>query len=75
MRPVTITRQDEKHAVIAEGLTAGEKVVTSGFGRLKDGATVSVSDGSAPPPPVGDASRWRPNGQRRDGQSRRPRPA
>ncbi len=56
MRQVTITRQDEKHAVIADGLTAGEKVVTSGFGRLKDGATVSVSDGRPPPPAVGDAS-------------------
>lgn len=49
MRPVTIARQDEKQAVIAAGLTAGEKLVTSGFGRLKDGATVSVSDGHSPP--------------------------
>ncbi|WP_045835678.1 efflux RND transporter periplasmic adaptor subunit [Hyphomicrobium sp. 99] len=48
MRPVKISRQDEKFAVIADGLTEGEKVVTSGFGRLKDGATVSVSDGKAP---------------------------
>jgi len=50
MREVTISRQDEKHAVIAEGLTAGEKVVTSGFGRLKDGAAVSVTDGNAAQP-------------------------
>jgi multidrug efflux system membrane fusion protein len=63
MRQVTITRQDEKHAVIADGLTAGEKVVTSGFGRLKDGATVSVSDGRPPPTPVGEAS---PTGAKSD---------
>lgn len=49
MRQVKISRQDDKVAVIAEGLTAGEKVVTSGFGRLKDGATVSVTDGTAAP--------------------------
>lgn len=50
MRQVKISRQTEKYAVIADGLAAGEKVVTSGFGRLKDGATVSVSDGNAPQP-------------------------
>lgn len=49
MRQVKISRQDDKYAVIAEGLTAGEKVVTSGFGRLKDGSTVTVSDGNAAP--------------------------
>jgi multidrug efflux system membrane fusion protein len=48
MRQVKISRQDEKYAVIADGLNAGEKLVTSGFGRLKDGATVSVSDGKPP---------------------------
>ena len=56
MRPVTITRQDEKQAVIAAGVTAGEKLVTSGFGRLKDGATVSVSDAHSPVPTDGDAN-------------------
>lgn len=48
MRQVEISGQDEKYAVIADGLTAGEKVVTSGFGRLNDGAAVSVTDGDAP---------------------------
>lgn len=50
MRPVKISRQDDKFAVIAEGVTPGEKVVTSGFARLKDGSTVSVSDGTSPTP-------------------------
>jgi len=49
MRNVKVSRQDEKFAVIAEGITPGEKVVTSGFSRLKDGATVSVSDGKSTP--------------------------
>jgi len=50
MRSVTVTRQDDKYAVIANGLAAGEKIVTSGFGRLKDGSTVSVSGEATPPP-------------------------
>jgi multidrug efflux system membrane fusion protein len=49
MRTIKVARQDDKYAVVAEGLTSGEKVVTSGFSRLKDGATVSVSDGTTPP--------------------------
>jgi membrane fusion protein, multidrug efflux system len=49
MRQVKISRQDDKYAVIAEGLSAGEKVVTSGFGRLKDGSTVFFSDGNSAP--------------------------
>jgi membrane fusion protein, multidrug efflux system len=52
MEPVKVARQDEKNAVIAEGVTSGETVVTSGFGRLKDGATVSVSDGTTPAAPA-----------------------
>jgi multidrug efflux system membrane fusion protein len=50
VRAVKVARQDETQAVIAEGVTPGEKLVTSGFGRLKDGASVSVSDGKTPPP-------------------------
>ncbi|MBS0250026.1 MAG: efflux RND transporter periplasmic adaptor subunit [Proteobacteria bacterium] len=49
MRAVTITRQDDKFAVIADGIKPGDKVVTSGFSRLKDGSTVSVSDGGSAP--------------------------
>lgn len=50
MRPVKVSRQDEKQAIIAEGVSPGEKLVTSGFGRLKDGSSVSISDGKTPPP-------------------------
>lgn len=54
MRQVAITRQDAKQAVIASGVEAGEKVVTSGFGRLKDGTTVSLSGTHKPAAPAGD---------------------
>jgi multidrug efflux system membrane fusion protein len=55
LRQVKITRQDEKQAVIAEGVAAGDRIVTSGFGRLKDGATVSVGDGHVSPPAANGA--------------------
>lgn len=53
MRQVAITRQDAKRAVIASGVKAGETVVTSGFGRLKDGTIVSLSGTRAPAVPGG----------------------
>jgi len=52
MRPVKISRQDEKQAVIADGVKPGDTLVVSGFGRLKDGASVSISDGKASPADV-----------------------
>jgi multidrug efflux system membrane fusion protein len=47
VRPVTITQQDDLQAVIASGLTAGEKVVTTGFARLTEGSPVEVSSAEA----------------------------
>lgn len=41
-RTVEIRRQDEIRAVIAAGLADGEKVVTTGFARLTDGAEVKA---------------------------------
>ena len=41
MRPVTVTQQDEAQAVIAKGLQADERVVTTGFARLTAGAQVT----------------------------------
>jgi multidrug efflux system membrane fusion protein len=43
LRPVTVAHQFETQAVIARGLEAGERVVTTGFGRLKDGTGVSIA--------------------------------
>ncbi len=43
---VKVGQQDENIAVVASGLKAGDTVLTSGFGRLADGAKVRVvSDG------------------------------
>ncbi|HEY0329787.1 MAG TPA: efflux RND transporter periplasmic adaptor subunit [Rhodopseudomonas sp.] len=43
-RPVSVTQQNETDAVIAKGLSAGERVVTTGFANLSDGAKVSVGN-------------------------------
>ncbi len=43
MRPVTVSQQDDADAVISQGLSASDRVVTAGFARLKDGAEVKVS--------------------------------
>jgi multidrug efflux system membrane fusion protein len=43
IRPITVAHQFETQAVIARGISAGDKVVTTGFSRLKEGASVSVA--------------------------------
>ena len=43
MRPVTLTKQDDREAVIGSGIRAGDRVVTTGFARLTDGSRVAVS--------------------------------
>ncbi len=43
VRPVVIAQQDDVVAVVSKGLEAGEKVVTSGFARLKDQAEIVVT--------------------------------
>ena len=52
MRPVTLAQQDDANAVVSQGLTAADLVVTAGFARLKDGAEVKV----APPGPAPGAA-------------------
>lgn len=64
MRAVTISRQDDKFAVIADGIKPGEKVVTSGFARLKDGSTVSVGDGASAPATDGPHHKKSPDGKK-----------
>jgi multidrug efflux system membrane fusion protein len=59
IRPVTLTKQDETQSVIASGVTPPERVVTTGFARLIDGAQVSIgsSDSTTTAPPQGARSR------------------
>ncbi|KAB2915303.1 MAG: efflux RND transporter periplasmic adaptor subunit [Hyphomicrobiaceae bacterium] len=42
LRPITVAMQGETEAVIAKGIDVSEQVVTTGFARLKDGASVVV---------------------------------
>jgi multidrug efflux system membrane fusion protein len=43
VRPVMVQQQDDLVSVIASGVTAAERVVTTGFGRLSDGSRVEVT--------------------------------
>jgi multidrug efflux system membrane fusion protein len=58
MKPVKVRQQDDSLAVIADGVAAGDKVVTTGFARLQDGSKVQISAGTAP-----DATTPDTNGQ------------
>lgn len=45
---VTVTQQDDTQAVIASGVAAADRVVTSGFGQIANGRQVIVSSSGAP---------------------------
>ena len=49
VHPVQVTQQDESEAVIASGLEAKDRVVTSGFGQLADRRKVAVSTAPGTP--------------------------
>lgn len=51
IKPVTVTQQDEKQAVIAKGIEAADNVVTSGFVQLAEGRKVAVAGADAAPDP------------------------
>jgi multidrug efflux system membrane fusion protein len=66
MRLVQVGEQTDTDAVIGQGLTAGEKVVTSGFGRLSEGSKVAVSEPpSAVPLPGSEPAKHLDGKQRR----------
>ena len=73
IRPIVVEKQDETQTVIKSGVTPPERVVTTGFARLTDGAKVSVSTGDGAPATPATA---RPRGQRATGApgERPPRP-
>ena len=82
IRPIVVQKQDETQTVIKSGVTPPERVVTTGFARLTDGAKVTVSTGdgtTAPAAPAGQRQRGsRPPGAagerapRADGSARPP---
>lgn len=52
IRQITLGQMSDSEAVVTAGLEVGTRVVTSGFGRLTDGAQVSVGDPAAPAAPA-----------------------
>ncbi len=53
-RPVTVTHEDTRFAVISSGIKPGEHVVTDGASRLSDGKHVTIAPAvGAPAPPAG----------------------
>jgi multidrug efflux system membrane fusion protein len=54
LRPITVGLQDETTAVVAKGVAASERVVTTGFARLKDGARIALPEDKEPDGTVPD---------------------
>ena len=75
-KPVVVTQQNETDAVIASGLSTSDRVVTTGFANLSDGARVAVGKDDQTPSadlaPRKRGRRDRGNGDRgsRDGQAK-----
>jgi multidrug efflux system membrane fusion protein len=65
-KPVTVTQQDEKDAVIAKGIGPTDRVVTTGFANLSDGAKVTISQNEQAP--TADIAPHRRRGKRGDNQ-------
>ncbi|MGB8401217.1 efflux RND transporter periplasmic adaptor subunit [Bradyrhizobium sp.] len=74
-KPVVVTQQNENDAVVASGLTTADRVVTTGFANLSDGAKVIVgTEDSAPTADLAPRKRSRApqdkDGQAKDGQGK-----
>jgi multidrug efflux system membrane fusion protein len=69
VRPVTLSQQDDTQSVVATGLTAGEKVVTTGFARLAEGTPVQVSSAEAAGQVGGQKDGKQRRGRNRTGSS------
>lgn len=66
---VKVTQQAERDTVIAEGVAVNDRVVTTGFANLSEGAKVAISkDYETPTPDL--APRKRQNGQGKGGADR-----
>ena len=76
-KPVVVTQQNETDAVIASGLSTSDRVVTTGFANLSDGAKVIIGKNEQAPaadlaPRKKRSSRDAPakDGQAKDGQAK-----
>ena len=64
VRRVTLMQQNDVQAVVATGLQAGERVVTTGFARLTEGTQVAVSSAEDAGQVTTPVVRPRPDGTR-----------
>src|SRR5437016_7053620 len=74
-KPVVVTQQNENDAVIASGLSTSDRVVTTGFANLSDGAKVLIgTDDRAPTADLAPRKRSRSpdakGGPGKDGQAK-----
>jgi multidrug efflux system membrane fusion protein len=76
VRPITVEKQDETQTVVSKGLEAAERVVTTGFVRLTEGAKVGIGSGEAPAAqPTGQRPQGQGGGRRqRGGGTAKPNP-
>jgi membrane fusion protein, multidrug efflux system len=72
VRPVTVAQQDDVEAVIASGIDEGERVVTTGFSQLTDGAKITIGTPEELQRPAGSERR---RGPPRESPSARSEPA
>ncbi len=69
VHPVIVAQQDDVEAVIAAGLDDGDRVVTTGFSQLTDGAKVAIGTQEDLTRPAGSERRRRPPRQTPTAQS------
>ncbi len=69
IRPIAVQKQNENQTVVGKGLEPPERVVTTGFARLTDGAKVTISAGDGTPPAAG-GTRQRGQGSGGDGSKK-----
>jgi multidrug efflux system membrane fusion protein len=75
MRQITVAKQDETQTVVSKGIEPPERVVTTGFVRLTDGAKVTISANPDGAPAAGAPSGRRQRGSDAQKDGARPRPA
>jgi multidrug efflux system membrane fusion protein len=75
VRPITVQRQDETQTVVSKGVEPSERVVTTGFVRLKDGVKVAVgSTDTQGVQPAGQQPQGQGGRRQRGGGTARPNP-
>ncbi len=69
-KPVVVTQQNESDAVIASGLSASDRVVTTGFANLSDGAKVVIGkEEQTPTADLAPRAKGKKGGPGKDGQA------